>query len=130
MKVKHREYFRPLAPSVLEESASDWFYLKRPLLPDRFMLFAVTPIYPEKIPAVTHVDETCRIQTVSKGTNPRYHKLIEEFGKITGIPIVLNTSFNIQEPIVCTPADAVSTFKRSKIDYLIMGDYSVKNIKL
>lgn len=128
-KVKHREYFRPFAPSVLEEKAKNWFYLKKPLLPDRFMLFAVSPIYPEKIPAVTHIDETCRIQTVSKETNPKYHKLIQEFEKITGIPIVLNTSFNIQEPIVCTPKDAIDTFKKSKMDYLIIGDYLIENQK-
>ncbi|MDA2922983.1 carbamoyl transferase, partial [Patescibacteria group bacterium AH-259-L07] len=127
VKVKKREYFRPFAPSVLEEKALEWFYLRKELLPDRFMLFAVTPVYPEKIPAVTHVDETCRIQTVSKETNPKYYKLIEEFGNITGIPIVLNTSFNIQEPIVCSPDDAVKTFKKSKIDYLIINDYVVQN---
>lgn len=127
VKVKKREYFRPFAPSVLEEKAFDWFYLRKTLLPDRFMLFAVNPVYPEKIPAVTHVDETCRIQTVSKETNPKYHKVIEEFEKITGIPIVLNTSFNIQEPIVCTPEDAIKTFSNSKIDTLIIKNYVVQN---
>ena len=127
IKVKKREYFRPFAPSVLEEKAVDWFYLRKALLPDRFMLFGVNPVYPEKIPAVTHVDETCRMQTVSEETNPKYYKLIEEFEKITGIPIVLNTSFNIQEPIVCTPEDAIKTFSKSKIDYLIINNYVIKN---
>jgi carbamoyltransferase len=87
------------------------------------------PVYPEKIPAVTHVDETCRIQTVSSEVNPRYHRLIEEFEKVTGIPVLLNTSFNIQEPIVCTPTDALRTFKRSKIDYLAIGNFIVKSTK-
>lgn len=128
-KVKQREYFRPFAPSVLEEKAGEWFYLKKCLLPDRFMLFAVTPIYPEKIPAVVHIDETCRVQTVNNKVNPRYHSLITEFEKITGIPIVLNTSLNIQEPIVCTPQDAINTFKKSEIDYLAIGDHLIKNPK-
>lgn len=127
IKVKQRESFRPFAPSVLEEKASEWFYLKKVLLPDRFMLLAGTPVYPEKIPAVTHVDETCRIQVVNKKMHPRYHALINEFEKITGIPMVLNTSFNIQEPIILTPEDAVKTFAKSKIDYLAIGDYLVKN---
>lgn len=127
VKVKKRERFRPFAPSVLEEKAMDWFYYKTPRLSDRFMLFAVDPVFPEKIPAVTHVDETCRTQVVSKEMNPKFHKLIEEFDKITGIPILLNTSFNIQEPIVCSPDDAVRTFLKSKMDYLIMHNYVVKN---
>ena len=127
IKVKKRESFRPFAPSVLEEKANAWFYLRKVLLPDRFMLLAGTPIFPEKIPAVTHIDETCRIQTVNRKLHPRYHALIAEFDKITGIPMVLNTSFNIQEPIVLTPRDAVKTFKKSKIDYLAIGDYLIRN---
>jgi len=127
VKVKKREPFRPFAPSVLEEKASAWFYLRKVLLPDRFMLLAGIPIFPEKIPAVTHVDETCRIQTVNRKLHPTYHALLKEFDRITGIPMVLNTSFNIQEPIVLTPTDAVKTFKKSKIDYLAIGDYLAKN---
>ncbi|OGY86328.1 MAG: hypothetical protein A2233_02760 [Candidatus Kerfeldbacteria bacterium RIFOXYA2_FULL_38_24] len=124
-KVKKREWFRPFAPSVLEENMEDFFYIRKHLLSDRFMIFAVMPKFPEKIPAVTHIDETCRVQTVSKDTNPKYYKLIQEFGKITGIPIVLNTSFNVQEPIICTPEEAVRTFLKTKIDYLVMNNYLI-----
>lgn len=129
-KVKKREWFRPFAPSVMEDLVNDFFVFPKqpePLFSDRFMIFAVEPKYPEDIPAVVHVDNTCRFQTVPKDFNPKYYKLINEFYKITGIPIVLNTSFNIQEPIVCSPQDAINTFKRSKIDYLIMNNYLIKN---
>lgn len=121
--VKWREWFRPFAPSVLEEKMGKFFYIKKVLISDRFMLFAVGSRYPEKLPAVTHIDETARVQSVDKKTNPRYYKMIEEFGKITGVPVILNTSFNVQEPIVCSPEDAVKTFLRSNIDYLAIGDY-------
>lgn len=127
-KVKKREWFRPYAPSVLAEKAKDFFYLRKVLIADRFMLFAVTPKYPEKIPSVVHVDETCRIQTVRKQDNPKYHKLIKEFESITGIPIILNTSFNIQEPNVCSPEGAVKTFLKGEIDYLAIGDFLVKRV--
>lgn len=122
-RVKRREWFRPFAPSVLEEEMGKFFYIKKVLISDRFMLFAVGSRYPEKLPAVTHVDETARVQSVDKKTNPRYYNLIKEFEKITGIPVVLNTSFNVQEPIVCSPDDAVKTFLRTNIDYLAIGDY-------
>lgn len=122
-KVKRREYFRPFAPSVLEEKMKDHFYMVKSLLSDRFMLFTLTPKRPEKLPAITHIDETSRIQAVSKKVNPKYHKLISEFEKITGFPVVLNTSFNIQEPIICSPEDAIKTFLKSKIDYLVIGNY-------
>lgn len=127
LKVKKRERFRPFAPSVLAEKAMDWFYYKNQRLSDSFMLFAVDPVFPEKIPAVTHVDETCRAQIVTKEMNPKFHTLISEFDKLTGVPILLNTSFNIQEPIVCSADDAVRTFLKSKMDYLIMHNYVVKN---
>lgn len=125
LRVKQREWFRPFAPSVPEERMGDFFYIRKHLLSDRFMIFAVTPKFPEKIPAVTHVDETSRVQTVSKDTNPRYHKLLNEFGKITKIPILLNTSFNVQEPIVCTPEEAIRTFLKTKIDYLVINDHLI-----
>jgi carbamoyltransferase len=128
-KVKKREWFRPFAPSVLAERAHDFFYIRKVLTADRFMLFAVLPKYPEKIPAVVHVDGTCRIQAVRKQDNPRYHKMIKEFESITGIPVVLNTSFNVQEPIVCSPKEAVNTFLKTDMDYLAIGDYLVKNRK-
>ncbi len=124
-KVKHRESFRPFAPSVLAERARDWFELGRDSASFQFMLYTC-PVRPElaaRIPAVVHVDGTSRIQTVSAEANPRYHRLISEFYERTGVPMVLNTSFNDSEPIVCTPADALATFLKTRIDALAIGDY-------
>ncbi len=126
-KVKHREVFRPLAPSVLAEEAHRWFVIEKPTSASDFMLVAY-PAREEKkaaIPAVIHVDHTSRIQTVSKETNSRYHALISEFFRLTGVPMVLNTSFNESEPIVCTPQNALDTFLRSGIDYLTIGNFLV-----
>jgi carbamoyltransferase len=120
-KIKRRESFRPFAPSILEERTGEWFTLS---YPDPFMI-KVYPIRPEKrteIPAVTHVDGTGRLQTVSRRTNPRYWKLIDAFGRRTGVPIVLNTSFNENEPIVNTPEEALDCFLRTRMDRLVMGD--------
>jgi carbamoyltransferase len=121
--VKHREDFRPFAPSVLEERAAEYF---EHITESPFMLF-ITRVRPEKaklIPAVTHVDGTARPQTVSRRTNPLYWQLIKEFETLTGVPVVLNTSFNIQgEPIVCTPAQAIRCFYGTGIDALIIGSY-------
>src|SRR5436190_5208196 len=118
-KVKLREWFRPLAPSILEEYAQEVFGVEHH---DPFMItvIGVAEEYKEKIPAVVHVDGTARPQMVIKKTNPRYWQLIEEFRKITGIPLLLNTSFNVQEPIVCTPQDAVNTFKNANFDALVL----------
>nr|VFJ57687.1 MAG: carbamoyltransferase [Candidatus Kentron sp. FW]VFJ62356.1 MAG: carbamoyltransferase [Candidatus Kentron sp. FW] len=126
-KVKHREYFRPLAPSILQEEVGNWFKIEKETSASDFMLMAypVKPSCKEKIPAVVHVDGTSRIQTVRKDANPRYHKLISEFQRLTGVPIVLNTSFNDSEPIVCTPKDAINTFLKTRIDYLALGDFLV-----
>ncbi|MEK8019815.1 MAG: carbamoyltransferase C-terminal domain-containing protein, partial [Candidatus Parabeggiatoa sp.] len=126
-KVKHREYFRPLAPSILYEEAENWFHIKKESSAADFMLMAypVKESVKEKIPAVVHVDGTSRIQAVKKETNPKYHKLISEFYKISGVPIVLNTSFNDSEPIVCTPKDAINTFLKTEIDYLALGNFLV-----
>src|SRR5215210_2554419 len=121
LKIKRRESFRPFAPSVLEERTGDWFTLD---YPDPFMI-KVYPIRPEKrplIPAVTHVDGTGRLQTVSRRTNPRYWKLIRAFEERTGVPVVLNTSFNENEPIVNTPAEALDCFLRTRMDRLVLGD--------
>jgi carbamoyltransferase len=126
-KIKHREDFRPFAPSVLAEQAAEWFDIPMPSVSSDFMLFAY-PGRPEKIgliPAVVHVDGTSRIQTVSKATNPRYHAMISEFFRLTGVPMVLNTSFNDSEPIVMTPSDALHTFSRTGIDVLVLGDYII-----
>jgi carbamoyltransferase len=124
-KVKHREDFRPFAPSVLEEYARDWFNFAEESLAAHFMLFACPALQDKQnlIPAVLHVDGTSRVQIVSQKSNPKYHKLIQEFHQITGVPLVLNTSFNDTEPIVCSPEDAVNTFLKTKIDYLAIGDF-------
>ncbi len=126
-KVKRREPFRPFAPAVLEEEAADYFDLLG--LPDSpFMLFAV-PVKGAKtgvIPAVTHVDGTSRVQTVSRATNPRFWQLIADFEDLTGVPVILNTSFNVRnEPIVCSPADAIQCFLSTEIDALAIGDFLV-----
>jgi carbamoyltransferase len=123
-KVKLREWFRPLAPSMLEEVAEEVF--GRPHH-DPFMI-TVLSVAEEKrdvIPAVVHVDGTARPQTVSRETNPRYWLLIKEFEKLTGVPMLLNTSFNIQEPIVCRPEDAVKTFLGASFDALVLEDHLV-----
>jgi carbamoyltransferase len=120
-KIKRRESFRPFAPSVLEERTGEWFTIDRP---DPFMI-KVYPIRPEqrpRIPAVTHVDGTGRLQTVSRRTNPRYWRLIHAFEELTGVPMVLNTSFNENEPIVNTPAEALDCFLRTRMDRLVLGD--------
>lgn len=127
-KVKHREPFRPFSPSVLEEEAHNWFELGKPSESYRYMLFAC-PAKKDKakqIPAVLHIDGTGRVQTVNKQINPKYHALISHFATLSGVPMVLNTSFNDSEPIVCTPQDAFNTFCKTKIDVLILGNYIIE----
>jgi len=125
-KVKHREPFRPFCPSVLAEKASEWFDVDNVSMSE-YMLgaFRVLPSRKEIIPAVVHVDDTARIQAVEKETNTKYHALISAFEKLTGVPVLLNTSFNDSEPIVCSPQDAINTFLKTQIDYLLMGDFLV-----
>ena len=121
-RIKRREPFRPFAPSILEERVGDYF---EESYPDPFMI-KVYPVRPEKrseIPAVTHVDGTGRLQTVSAEQNPRYWQLIKAFERTTGVPVVLNTSFNENEPIVNTPAEALQCFLRTKMDRLVLGDW-------
>jgi len=130
VKIKFREPFRPFAPSVLAERAGEYFQLLDPPThyPARFMLYVVDVRDAKRdlIPAVTHVDGTARLQTVSKEVNPRYYELIETFGQATGIPIILNTSFNLKgEPIVNTPHEALHTFTQSGMDVLVLGDYVI-----
>lgn len=123
-KVKHREDFRPFAPSVLAEHAEEWFEIGGLSASHEFMLFAC-PVKPDKrdlIPAVIHKDGSARVQIVSRKLNPRFHELISAFHAKTGVPIVVNTSFNDSEPIVCTPNDAIVTFRKSGIDALFMDD--------
>lgn len=124
-RIKRREPFRPFAPSILLEKVGEYFEKS---YPDPFMT-KVYPIRPEKraeIPAVTHVDGTGRLQTVRRQDNPLYWKLIKEFEKITGIPIVLNTSFNENEPIVCEPQEALDCFFRTKMDVLVLGRFVIR----
>ena len=124
-KIKRRESFRPFAPSIHLEATGEYFETD---YPDPFML-KVYKIRPEKreiIPAVTHVDGTGRLQTVRREDNPLYWQLIEEFRKITGVPVVLNTSFNENEPIVCKPEEALNCFLRTKMDVIVMGKFFVR----
>jgi carbamoyltransferase len=121
-KVKLREWFRPLAPSMHEEVAADIFGAPRH---DPFMVtvHAVDEAQRARIPAVVHVDGTARPQMVSRTTNPRYWRLLDEFGRISGVPMLLNTSFNVQEPIVCRPEDAIRTYLSSDFDALVLEDH-------
>ncbi len=126
-RVKHREGFRPFGPSVLAERAPEVFDTGGRPSPYMLLAFSVRPAWREKIPAVVHVDGTSRIQTVTPETQPRYHKLISEFDALTGVPLLLNTSFNVMgEPIVCTPRDAIRCFLGTGIDVLVLGDYLVE----
>lgn len=120
-KVKLREPFRPFAPSVLGERASEFFDLPGP---SPFMLFTapVRPSAKGTIPAVVHVDGSARVQTVDQASNPRFRLLLEAFERRTGVPVLLNTSFNVNEPIVCTPEDAVGCFLRTDVEWLAMGN--------
>jgi carbamoyltransferase len=120
-RVKHREGFRPFAPSVLAESASDWFD-DIESSPYMLLVNAVRADKRTTIPAVTHVDGTARVQTVTPQANATYHRLLSAFGRRTGVPVLVNTSFNVRgEPIVCTPEDAVRCFKGTEMDYLALG---------
>jgi carbamoyltransferase len=124
-RIKHREPFRPFAPSVLEEAAGDFFERSDPS-PYMLLAYRVRPEQRHAIPAPTHVDGTGRLQTVSRRTNPLYWGLLNEFGKLTGVPVLLNTSFNENEPIVCTPAEALDCFLRTKMDVLVLGNFLVE----
>jgi len=126
-RIKRREPFRPFAPSILLEAVGEYFEKD---YPDPFMI-KVYPIKEEKrkiIPAVTHVDGTGRLQAVSKEENPLYWRLIKEFEKLAGVPVVLNTSFNENEPIVCTPDEALDCFLRTKMDVLVLGNFIISKI--
>jgi len=130
LKVKHREKFRPFAPVVCEDDALEYFECDEPVpLPTDYMLM-VYPIkekYHKVIPAVTHVDGSGRLQTIRRDQNSDYYDVIKEFGKLSGVPILINTSFNIRgEPIVCEPKDAYNCMMGTGIDYLIMGKYLIK----
>ncbi len=123
-KIKNREGFRPFAPMCIEEEAQKFFDVDRHY---PFMTFIVNTLYPKKLEAVSHDDGTARLQTVSKETDPLMHQLLSAFGDITGVPVLLNTSFNVAgEPIVCTPQDAFNCFRESGMDMLVMGPYVIE----
>jgi carbamoyltransferase len=124
-RIKFREKFRPFAPSILEDAVDDYFV---GAVPDPFMIH-VYPVRPEKravIPAVTHVDGSGRLQSVSRQSNPLYWQLLRAFEKRTGVPVLLNTSFNENEPIVHRPAEALACFLRTRMDVLVMGRHAVE----
>jgi carbamoyltransferase len=143
LKIKHRESFRPFAPSVKEECASDWFELNHdspymlfvapvkeqhrlPVSANQGSLFGIEKLNVprSKIPAITHVDYSARVQTVSREVNPRYWELLDAFEERTGCPLLVNTSFNVRgEPIVCSPQDAYRCFMRTEMDNLVLGNH-------
>jgi carbamoyltransferase len=123
-RIKHREIFRPFAPSILAEKTGEWFEKSHPS-PFMTLAYSVRPEKQAKIPAPTHVDGTGRLQTVTAQSNARYHALITEFERQTGVPVVLNTSFNDNEPIVCRPEEALDCFLRTRMDALVLGNYLI-----
>jgi carbamoyltransferase len=146
LKIKFRESFRPFAPSVLRERVSDWFELdgdspymlivapvrkerQIPMTAEQERLFGIEKLNVPRseIPAVTHVDYSARIQTVTADVNPDYHALLRHFEALTGCPLLVNTSFNVRgEPIVCTPEDAYRCFMRTHMDVLVMGSFLLR----
>ena len=123
-KIKHRESFRPFAPSILEERVSEYFEMN---IPSPYMLMVAPVKKPEKIPAVTHVDGTGRLQTVSKNSNPLYYKLISEFYSLTGVPVIINTSMNVKgEPIVNTPEQAYNMLTKTDMDCIFLRNFLVR----
>jgi carbamoyltransferase len=124
-KIKRRESFRPFAPSILAEHVSEWFE-EVDDVPFMMQVFQIREAKRGQLPAVTHVDGSGRLQTVTKQANPRYHGLISAFHAISGVPMVLNTSFNENEPVVCKPQEALDCFLRTNMDILVMGDHFVE----
>ncbi len=124
LKIKRRESFRPFAPSILREAVPDWFEIDGEV-PFMMQVYPIRAEQRARIPAVCHVDGSGRLQTVYRHTNPRYYRLIEAFAALTGVPMVLNTSFNENEPVVCRPDEALDCFLRTKMDILVMGDYLI-----
>ncbi len=149
LKIKYRESFRPFAPSVLEERVSDYFVHEGPspymlivapvredlrieLTEEQKQLFGIEKLKLKRseLPAITHVDYSARVQTVSADTNPRYHALLKAFEERTGCPVLVNTSFNVRgEPIVCTPEDAYRCFMRTEMDYLVIENFLLEKPK-
>ena len=125
-KIKKRELFRPFAPSIAVDDANEYFAS----IHDSPYMNIVSDVTTTAIPAVTHVDNTARVHTVTQEANPLYYNLIKAFGRHTGVPVLLNTSFNIQEPIVYSPNDAINTFIASEVDVLVLGPYLIERCKL
>jgi carbamoyltransferase len=125
LKIKRRESFRPFAPSILRESVAEWFETDADV-PFMMQVFKIREARRKEIPAVTHVDGTGRLQTVTWAGNPRYARLIQSFRDITGVPMVLNTSFNENEPVVCRPEEAIDCFLRTRMDVLVLGDTLIR----
>lgn len=127
LKIKRRESFRPFAPSILREAVNDWFEQDADV-PFMMQVFQIRPERRAEIPAVTHVDGSGRLQTVSRDSNPHYYGLIAAFQRLTGIPMLLNTSFNENEPVVCRLEEALDCFLRTHMDVLVLGDYLIRRL--
>jgi carbamoyltransferase len=125
LKIKRRESFRPFAPSILREHVKEWFETDYDV-PFMLQVFQILEARRSEIPAVTHVNGSGRLQTVTEAHNARYYRLIKTFGEMTGVPILLNTSFNENEPVVCRPEEALDCFMRTKMDVLVLGDFLVE----
>jgi carbamoyltransferase len=125
LKIKRRESFRPFAPSILREHVKDWFETDYDV-PFMLQVFQILERRRSEIPAVTHVNGSGRLQTITEAQNGRYYRLIKAFGEKTGVPILLNTSFNENEPIVCSPQEALDCFLRTEMDVLVLGDFLVE----
>lgn len=125
LKIKRRESFRPFAPSVLRDDVAEWFEIDGDV-PFMMQVYQIRAEKRSQIPAVTHVDGSGRLQTVCAHTNPRYHAVIRAFKNLTGVPMVLNTSFNENEPVVCRPEEALDCFLRTEMDYLVIDDWVVR----
>jgi carbamoyltransferase len=126
-RIKHREPFRPFAPSILAEATGEWFEQDYPS-PFMVLVYTTRAERRAEIPAVNHVDDTGRLQTVEERVSPRYHRLIAEFARLTGVPVVLNTSFNENEPIVMSPEHAVETFTKTRMDTLVLGNLLISRL--
>jgi carbamoyltransferase len=124
-RTKKREAFRPFAPSILAEHVAEYFEQTHPA-PTMLMVYQIKPERRAEIPAVVHVDGSARLQTVTRELNPRYYQLIEDFYKLTGVPVLLNTSFNENEPIVCSPRDAIDCFLKTRMDVLYIGNHAIR----
>lgn len=127
LKIKRRESFRPFAPSVLEEAVGEWFEQDEPV-PFMMQVYQIRAQRRAAIPAVCHVDGSGRLQSVSAATNPRYHRLISAFRELSGVPMILNTSFNENEPVVCLPQEALACFLRTQMDLLVLGNWTVTRV--